>query len=132
MEGILEYETVQSSVDGDTFYEFVNLKLLPLLMPFDGKNHHSVMVMDNASTHHVNGISELIATAGSLLIYLPPYSPDYNPIEEAFSKVKTVIETYEQELELDGMDLKDLVLLAFAQITLTDCYNWIKHCGIYT
>ena len=100
-------------------------------MPFDGKNHHSVVVMDNASIHHVSGISELVSMAGALLIYLPPYSPDYNPIEEAFSKVKTLIKTYEQELEVGGMDIKDMILLAFAQITPTDCCNWITHCGIY-
>ena len=72
MEGILECEIVESTVNGDTFYDFASLKLLPLLMPFDGKNHHSVVVMDNASIHHVSGISELISMAGALLIYLPP------------------------------------------------------------
>ena len=92
-------------------------------MPFDGTNHHSIVVMENTSIHHVGGISELITAAGALLIFLPPYLPDYNPIEEAFSKVKTHIRTYEQELELGGMDLKDLISLAFAQITPTDCYN---------
>ena len=131
MEGILEYETVDSAVNGDTFYDFVSFRLLPILMPFDGKNPHSVVVMDNASIHHVDGIAELIAAAGALLIFLPPYSPDYNPIEEAFSKVKTLIKAYEQELETGGMDIKDIVLLAFAQITPADCYNWINHCGIY-
>lgn len=49
MEGILEFQTVKSSVDGDIFHDFVSSKLLPLLMPFDGKNHHSIVVMDNAS-----------------------------------------------------------------------------------
>jgi replication-associated recombination protein RarA len=60
MEGILDYQTVKSSVDGDIFYDFVSSKLLPLLMPFDSKNHHSIVVMDNASIHHVDGICELI------------------------------------------------------------------------
>ena len=134
MEGILEYKTVQTSVDGDTFYEFVSVQLLPLLMPFNGINPHSVVVMDNASMHHVEGISGLITEAGALLIYLPPYSPDFNPIEEAFSKVKTHIKTYEhaQELDLGSTDLQDIILLSFTQITPNDCYNWIDHCGIYT
>ena len=123
MEGILEYKTVQTSVDGDTFY---SVQLLPLLMPFNGINPHSVVVMDNA------GISGLITEAGALLIYLPPYSPDFNPIEEAFSKVKTHTKTYEQELDLSSTDLQDIILLSFTQITPNDCYNLIDHCGIYT
>ena len=86
MKGVLECTMVTGSVDGDTFHAFVHSKLLPLLMPFNGKNPHSVVVMDNASIHHVDGIMELITGVGALLIFLPPYSPDYNPIEEAFSK----------------------------------------------
>ena len=120
MEGILECEIVGSSVDGNTFYDFVNLRLLPLLMPFDGTNPHSVVIMDNASVD------------GALPIFLPPYSADYNPIEESFSKVKTLIKSYEQELEFGDMDMKDIILLAFAQITPTDCCSWINHCGIYS
>ena len=131
MEGILEFQTVKSSVDGDICYDFVSSKLLPLLMPFDGKNHHSIVVMDNACIHHVDGISDLITTAGALLIFLSPYSPDYNPIGETFSKVKSYIRAQEQEFELGGMNLKDIILLAFAQITPTDCLKWINHCGIY-
>ena len=88
--------------------------------------------MDNASIHHVNGISELITTAGAVPVFLPPYSPDYNLIEESFSKVKTLIKGYKQELKLGDMDTKDMILLAFAQITPTDCCNWINHCGIYS
>ena len=78
-------------------------------MPFDGKNPHSIVIMDNASIHHVDGIMELITGVGALLIFLPPYSPDYNPIEEAFSKVKTLIKAYEEEIESNHMDMLDIV-----------------------
>ena len=86
MQGLLECETVESSVDGDTFYQFVSLKLLPLLMPFDGVNSHSIVVMDNASIHHVDGISELISSAGSLLIYLPPTHLTTIPLKRHFQR----------------------------------------------
>ena len=96
MQGVLECTMVSDSVNGDTFYAFLHSKLLPLLMPFDGKNPHSIVIMDNDSIHHVDGIMDLITGVGALLIFLPPYSPDYNPTEEAFSKVKTLIKAYEE------------------------------------
>ena len=58
-------------------------------------------------------------------------APDYNPIEEAFSKVKTLIKTYEEEMESNHMDMLDIVLTAFSHITKEDCQGWIDHCGIY-
>ena len=62
------------------------------------KNPHSIVIMDNASIRHVDGIMDLITGVGALLIFLPPYSPDYN-IEEAFSKAKTLIKAYKEEME---------------------------------
>ena len=55
----------------------------------------------------------------------------YNPIEEAFSKVKTLIKAYEEEMEMNHMDMVDIVLTAFSHITKQDCQEWIHHCGIY-
>jgi transposase len=73
----------------------------------------------------------MIQGVGAVIIFLPPYSPDYNPIEECFSKVKTVIKDYESSTESDGMDLKDIVLSSFSSITPEDCMHWTEHCGIY-
>lgn len=50
-------------------------------MPFDGSNPHSIVVLDNASVRHVDGIADIIQGCGALVMYLPPYSPDFNPIE---------------------------------------------------
>ena len=58
------------------------------LLPFNGTNSRSVVVLDNASIHHVTEVESLIEETGAIVIYLPPYSPDLNPIEECFSKVK--------------------------------------------
>ena len=69
-------------------------------MPFDGYNPHSIVIMDNCSIHHVLGIKEMIEETGALLLFLPPYCPDFNPIEEAFSKVKSVLRKLDQEAEV--------------------------------
>ncbi len=99
-------------MDGDVFYMCVQKYVLPHLMPYNGTNPHSVVIMDNASIHHVDGVVQMIQGVGALVIFLPPYSPDYNPIEEAFSKVKALVKGYETDLEMEEMDLEDIVLAA--------------------
>ena len=59
-------------------------------MLFNGVNPHSIVILDNASIHHVQGIVEMINEVGALVLFLPPYSPDFNPIEEVFSKLKAL------------------------------------------
>ena len=115
--GVLDCKIVTGSVNGDVFYEFVESCLLPHLMPFNGINPHSVVVLDNASIHHVEGIMSMVEEVGALVLFLPPYSPDYNPIEELFSKVKCTIKQY----EMDEMDLEEIILAAYASVTEEDC-----------
>ena len=79
-------KVTRNSVDGDAFYNFVCTSLLTKLMPFNGTNPNSVLILDNCSVHHV---SEALSDCKVVSHYLPPYSPDYNPIEFAFSKVNS-------------------------------------------
>ena len=53
-------------------------------MPFDGSNPHRVVTIDNASIHHVDEVVQMIQVVGAMIIFLPQYSPDYNPIEDTF------------------------------------------------
>ena len=64
---------------------------MPYLLPFNGVNPRSVVLLDNASIHHTARPVELIQSVGALVQYLPAYSPDLNPIEEMFSKVKACL-----------------------------------------
>ena len=92
--GVLDCKLMQGGVDGDVFYEFVEKFLLPHLMPFDGHNPHSVVVLDNCAIHNINSTVQMIHDTGALIHFLPPYSPDYNPIERMFSKLKLCNEGY--------------------------------------
>ena len=87
--------------------------------------------MDNASIYSVEGIIEMIQQVGAIVIFLPPYSPDYNPIEELFSKVKKVIKWYENDLYNNEMDLQAIIQAAFCHVTPEDCCGWIASSGIY-
>ncbi len=91
---------------------------------------NSVVVLDNCSIHHVREADEVLQDAGVIIQYLPPYSPDYNPIEEAFPKVKSAMKAMETEMQLID-DIDTIVLAAFATITRQDCVGWIRDSGIY-
>ena len=92
LEGIHDVYLAEGSVNGERFQEFIETILFPVLQPFNWVNPHSVVILDNASIHHVQGVIDLIEVqAGAKLIFLPPYSPDLNPIEEVFSQVKSIM-----------------------------------------
>ena len=128
--GLLDVKTIIGTSDGGAFYDFIHTHLLPYLMPFSGTNPHSVVILDNCSIHHVPEVAKSIQDVGALLIYLPPYSPDLNPIEELFSKVKKVMKS--SEMEIDHNDIETLLLASFASVTTEDCTGWIHHTGVYT
>ena len=84
--------------------------------------------MDNCSIHHVSGIVQMIEEVGSIVHFLPPYSPDFMPIELAFSKVKTALKTDDMQ---QNVDMESALLAAFATITTQDCQSWISESGLY-
>ena len=87
MEGILDIHIIEGTMNGERFEEFLRTTVLPIIQPFNWTNHHSVIVMDNASIHHTQGVINLIENqAGARLVFLPPYSPDLNPAEEVLVK----------------------------------------------
>ncbi|KAK3741926.1 hypothetical protein QZH41_010680, partial [Actinostola sp. cb2023] len=88
LDGPRAIKTFHESVNAEKFVKFLEYELLPILQPYNGINPDSVVIMDNACIHHVRRVRRLITQTGARLIFLPPYSPDLNPIEEAFSKVK--------------------------------------------
>ena len=110
-----------------SFIALLKKHLLPCLLPYDGKNPHSVVIMDNCSIRHLSSIVKMIEEVGAIVHFLPPYSPDFMPIELAFSKVKTLMKVDEQT----SMDVETTLLAAFATITPQDCQNWLSESGLY-
>ena len=129
--GLLDVQTLQGTATGEVFYNFVQTHLLPHLMPYNGTNPHSVVVLDNCSQHHIAEEKHSISEVGALALFLPPYSPDLNPIEELFSKVKTTLRSVEADM-VHITDLQTLLLASFIQVTEEDCQGWIEHSEIYT
>jgi len=83
--GILAAMTIEAATDADIFLAYLDHMLCPVLRPGD------VVVMDNLSSHKVQGVRQRIEGAGAELLYLPPYSPDLNPIEKAWAKLKQLL-----------------------------------------
>lgn len=125
--GIQALKLVRDTVDGDTFLDFIQRDLLPLLMPFNGINQGSIVILDNCTIHHVPQVKSMISEVGALVHYLPPYSPDFNPIEECFSKVKSCL----RSTDILYDDPETAVLAAFAQITPQNCEKWIQDSNVY-
>lgn len=106
--------------DSDVFKAYVEQVLAPALGPGD------VVVMDNLAPHKAAGIQEAIEKVGARVLYLPPYSPDYNPIENMWSKIK-------QRLRSLAPRTWDALALAYGkaldEVTVDDCIGYFKHCG---
>lgn len=107
-------------IDRDSFIAYIQQVLAPALMPGD------VVIMDNLAAHKTPAVGELIAAVGAQVAYLPPYSPDYNPIECLWSKVKSHLRAAEART-FDG--LNDAVADALRRVTEQDCRGFFKNCG---
>lgn len=127
--GLLDVKICRGGVDSDTFYDFINNNLLHFLQPFEDNNPHSVVILDNCKIHHAHETVRSIQDCGTIVNFLPPYSPDLNPIENIFSKVKTCLR--EQEVYFLNEDIDTLILSAFSMITVNDCLNSIENCIFY-
>ena len=126
--GVEDAYLVDGPVNGKIFLDFVQRCLLDVIQPFDGNNPRSVVVLDNASIHHLETVIDLIEAAGALVRFLPPYSPDLNPIEELFSQVKSYLREHQQSY-LGSSEPRVLISNAFASVTPQQCQNYIKHAG---
>ena len=110
------------AVNGDVFATYLDQVLGPTLVPGD------VVVLDNLPAHKVAGLAELVEARGARLVYLPPYSPDFNPIELAFSKLKTWLRTAQARTR----DALEAVIQTDTDwITEHDAKNWFDHCGYH-
>jgi len=119
-EGLLATMTVESPTDGDVFLTYLEQVLCPRLQP------GQIVVMDNLAAHKVPGVRELIEASGAQLWYLPPYSPDFNPIEQCWSKVKQKLRSLKART-VDALD--QAITEAITTITSNNASAWFAHCG---
>jgi transposase len=107
-------------MNGDAFLAYATQFLAPTLKPGD------VVVMDNLSAHKVSGVREAIEAVGASLLYLPPYSPDFNPIEQVFAKLKALLRKA-AERTVNG--LWNRIASLIEAFLPTECENYLRHAG---
>lgn len=110
-------------MDGELFLAWVKQGLVPVLQ------RHDVVILDNLSTHKVAGVRAAIEAAGARLEYLPPYSPDFTPIENLWSKVKQRVKSLNPR---NARQLFKAVGAAFDTVTPEDCRGFFLHAGYAT
>lgn len=112
--------TIEGATDTEVFRAYVQQVLCPRLHPGD------VVIMDNLSPHKSDPTLALIGQRGAQVLFLPAYSPDLNPIEMMWSKVKASLRSAGARTQ---SDLIQAIAAALASVTPQDAINWFAHCG---
>lgn len=120
LDGEMAFTTFSGGTTADKFLTYLKEALIPALRPGD------IVIMDNLRTHHIQVVGELLHAAGAEVLYLPPYSPDLNPIEKLWSKVKAVL----RKLRVRSPDLlASAIRFALGCISADDCAAWFRSAG---
>ena len=119
-EGMGAAMSVEGATDGAAFEAYVKHFLLPNL------KEGQVVVMDNLQVHKSKKVGKLIESVGASVLFLPPYSPDFSPIEEAFSKIKAILGSIEARTQ---QTLVEAIGQALDAVSHKDALGWFSHCG---
>jgi transposase len=118
--GLVAPLVLDGPMTGTAFRAYVEQFLAPALEPGD------VVVLDNLAAHKVDGVRQAIAAAGAAILYLPPYSPDLNPIEQLFAKLKALLR---KTAARTRDELWQTIGRLLAAVSPAECANYLGHCG---
>lgn len=117
-DGLVAPMLLDGAMNGDAFLAYIEQVLAPTLQAGD------IVVCDNLASHKVAGVAKALAAVGASILYLPPYSPDLNPIEMAFAKLKSHLRKAKARTFAALVKVLDSILDLF---TPTHCTNFIRH-----
>jgi len=120
IDGVMAPLVLDGPMYGAAFLAYAEQVLVPELQPGD------IVVMDNLPAHKISGVRKAIEAAGATLLYLPPYSPDFNPIEMAFSKLKAMLR---KAAARTLPDLWEVIAQSIEMFTPAECHNFFKAAG---
>lgn len=120
LDGVRAWQLMESTMNGPAFVSFLEEDLGPTLRPGD------VVVMDGPRVHRVEGVEQALAARGASVLYLPPYSPELNPIEMCWALLKAWVRTRAPRI-VDRLVVA--VEEAWGRVTADICSAWVRHCG---
>ena len=120
LDGTTACMALEGATDTESFRAYVQAVLVPTLRPGD------IVVMDNLSPHKSDPTLALITRAGAQVLFLPAYSPDLNPIEKMWSKIKALLRAIEARTPAE---LTEAIGQALSQVTAQDAVGWFVSCG---
>jgi len=120
VDGVAASMLIEGSVDTEVFNAYCKEVLQPTLKPGE------ILVLDNLGAHRASRIEEIAASCGAQVLWLPPYSPDFSPIELMWSKVKAYLKKVKARTQAE---LEAAIAEALKTVTISDCQNWFRHCG---
>ncbi|MBA4719389.1 MAG: IS630 family transposase [Nitrosopumilus sp.] len=123
-DGVEAYEMSVGTTNSMKFFDFLRGSLIPSMNTFPGK--HSILILDNCTIHHSQHIKDFLHSMEILPFYLPPYSPDLNPIEELFSYMKYYLKQHEDLIESLPSPIP-VIEAALDSVTSAHCTGWINH-----
>lgn len=121
LEGAKAPMVIEGATDAAVFTAYVQHVLVPELKP------GMTVVMDNLSSHKSPAIERMILAVGAALLYLPPYSPEFNPIELMWSKIKAMLRTIKARTK---KELQKAIAKALEAVSASDAKGWFGHCGV--
>lgn len=122
LDGTIAKKVFQGALTGKIFLDYIQNILVPTL------NKGDIVIMDNLSCHKLKGVADAIESTGASVLYLPPYSPDLNPIEMMWSKIKLLLRKWKAR---SSEVLNQFIEKAFATVTTENIDHWFSACGYY-
>lgn len=120
LDGLTAPMIVDGAMDGEMFTAYVEAILAPTLAPGD------IVILDNLPAHKVSGARDAIEATGAMMMFLPPYSPDFNPIEQAFAKLKSIL----RKAAARTVDMLDAAIaIALDAFKPDECANYFTNSG---
>ena len=130
LDGYLAWEIYQDSFTAERFNAFIEIHVLPLMRPYSEDASCCVLVMDNCSIHYSEELIEMCQRKGIHLVYLPAYSPDFNPIEQSFAQLKAWMRRNQRLADLFGYNFEGFIQLAMRSVFQgKDARGHYRACG---